>query len=473
MGQVGTPVEQDEQKPEKAISNKAKIDQFFKERGEDVHLQDVLNHFSPGRKSDIVSFPYEKREKELILHLLEEACTFQLFCEKRTGYEFVVGYFSRDVLYADREVNPRPLIKARLQKATDAFLKGETRFQFSIGRLLPQPGGRVALAIFDGSHGAAAELFAGSDTIFCKLYLDINRDNVLQWNIHAHSELRQQEFRGQVLAAKRSEALDNRWEEFERDERFPIKSEREFVHKFISPLDRKNMQAAITDQVINYVLYSKQTIETADGRTQEIDLCRMVDYIELSPQSRRSKDKLSFNQISSTIFSDFISRDLCDFDESKGKSEDNPREREKRNLLQLCNLLAIHTLENKWKATEDGQKNGRATPQALIAERLWKKGALRYWSPILKEAIGLIIGVAGRDAERIFQFNINSATWNDIEACIKRLFEYPGWRDEQLVEVLNTNVLEGIERAFADWTHENNQHMLDAYYLAAKQRPGL
>ncbi|MSQ40667.1 MAG: hypothetical protein EXR55_03205 [Dehalococcoidia bacterium] len=72
---------------------------------------------------------------------------------------------------------------------------------------------------------------------------------------------------------------------------------------------------------------------------------------------------------------------------------------------------------------------------------------------------------------RVFQLHISSSVWDEIEKAVKRLFVYPGWGDERLATVLNTNVLEEIERAFEDWAREQSTTPLNAYYLADKPQP--
>jgi hypothetical protein len=144
-------------------------------------------------------------------------------------------------------------------------------------------------------------------------------------------------------------------------------------------------------------------------------------------------------------------------------------------MTRLGNLLAKYTLQGKWNehnTVEVRDKKMKVpTPEALTAERLWKKGAVRYWSSELKNAIALILGVAGSDVSRIFQLQISSDRWQQIENAVKRLANYPAWSDETIEPVLNTNVLEQVREGLSDWAAKNRATTLDAYFIAERTRP--
>lgn len=380
-----------------------------------------------------------------------------------------------EVLSADTNVNPRGLVKSRLLALTDAFLSKETRFASSNARLVPSEDGSFTIMVFDGSHGAAAELFAGSPTISVKLYLphQLSDDEVLHWNNHAHMELRQQEFRGQVLLRKRNDAFQKRMKDFIKDKRFPVKSESEFL-RFVSPLEKNGMAAALIEDVIDHVLYGEIEREGPEGPTVD-KACNLAKFINLSDQARRGGKLLSFPLVRSTLFSGFISGEACHFDKAKGREEDDPREREKLNMTRLGNLLAKYTLQGRWNEHETVEVSGKKvkvpTAESLATERLWRKGAVRYWSNELKNAVALILGIAGSDVNRIFQLQISGDRWQHIENAVRSLAAYPAWSDGAIEPILNTNVLEQVRQGLYDWAMANNASMLDAYYLAEKARP--
>ncbi|SRR6266478_1441002 len=451
------------------------IKKLFEDYQEKVGLQLVLNQFSRNRQADLVPVQFTEGGSEGTLEFFGTFRKGQIFTEPRTGKRYMHIHLPPEVICADTNVNPRGLVKSRLLALTEAFVNKETRFATTNSRLVPAEDGAFNVMAFDGSHGAAADLFAGSPAISVKLYLphQLSDDEVLHWNNHAHMELRQQEFRGQVLLRKRNEAFQKRMRDFMKDKRFSLKSESEFL-RFVSPLERNGMGAALVEDVIDHVLYGEIEREGPEGPTVD-NACNLAKFINLADQARRGGKLLSYQLVRSTLFNDFISYEPCHFDKAKGREEDDPREREKLNMTRLGNLLAKYTLQGKWNEHETVEVSGKkvkvSTTEALTTERLWKKGAVRYWSSELKNSIALILGVAGSDVNRIFQLQISSDRWQQIEGAVKRLANYPAWSDTMIEPILNTNVLDQVRQGLSDWAANNNGTMLDAYYLAEKNRP--
>jgi hypothetical protein len=111
------------------------------------------------------------------------------------------------------------------------------------------------------------------------------------------------------------------------------------------------------------------------------------------------------------------------------------------------------------------------TPEAFLAENLWKKGSVRIWSRRLCDAIGLMLRLASSDLETIFQRNISIDMWNHIREAVKRIAGYDAWTNDKVVPLLGGNVVGEIERALDDWADYSEKPRLDAYYLAGQERP--
>ncbi len=437
-----------------------------------LHIADVLEHFSRERITDRVPIDFTDEGNVCTIGWKGQLFTCKVFTEPRTGKRFIFDAFLPDVLSADRDVNPRNLVPARLLSQVVAFAGGETRFQNSIGRMVPH-GSKYVLVLFDGSHGAAADLFAGNDKLFCKIYLpgQLTTPEAFNWNIHAHSELRQQEFRGQVLSVRRSKAHDERWKAFVDEPRFPVKSERFFINQYVNPLERKNMKAALFEQVVDGALNAVIVEEDGSGREVSRDSCRMKKFVDTREQSRRAaKGQVSYSLLQTTLFGEFVSRELTGHDYATSKADSDPRARETKNLLRLLNLLADMSMEGRLDAQGDSPK------ELLVrtaAEAMWKKGAVRYWVVELKKAIALMTGIVGDDMDRIFQLNLSDEVWRNISEAIRRLKNYNAWADADTRELLNANTLDTTKDAIAGWAQRNGAEVLDAYYLAGKPRPSM
>ena len=164
--------------------------------------------------------------------------------DPRTGKRFAYGYLPVGFLTADPVVSPRGLSQSRVARLAQAFATGEPRLQHCVCRMEQGPGDGYVIYLFDGCHAAAAELLTGQTSLLCKVFLagEMSAMEALHYNNHAHSELRQQEFRGRVLTKTRAPAFQNRWAEFLKDARFPFKSEQVFVEEFVSPLEGTSMR---------------------------------------------------------------------------------------------------------------------------------------------------------------------------------------------------------------------------------------
>ncbi|MBI4197753.1 MAG: hypothetical protein HY533_01420 [Chloroflexi bacterium] len=197
----------------------------------------------------------------------------------------------------------------------------------------------------------------------------------------------------------------------------------------------------------------------------------MKSYIDLSPQSRRAaKGQVSYSLLQTTLFDEFVSGELTGHDYATSKADSDPRARETKNLLRLLNLLAEQSMEGRLDAQGDSPKE---TLVRISAEAMWKKGAVRYWVVELKQAIALMTGVVGDDMDRIFQLNLSDEVWRNISEAIQRIKNYKAWADPSVRELLNANTLDTTKDAIAGWAAANQSEVLDAYYLAGKERPNM
>jgi hypothetical protein len=102
---------------------------------------------------------------------------------------------------------------------------------------------------------------------------------------------------------------------------------------------------------------------------------------------------------------------------------------------------------------------------------MWKKGAVRVWCKRLRDAIGLILGLASSDQDTILQRDISPAVWEQVRNAVRKIYSYDAWISEKVEPLLGGNVIGEIERSLDAWADYNEERHLDAYYLAGKERP--
>jgi hypothetical protein len=244
------------------------------------------------------------------------------------------------------------------------------------------------------------------------------------------------------------------------------------------------MLDSIRDYVYAAALEETEEIELPDstGRPDTITrpACKLQAFVRKDEQQKRGGKMLGYDLLKATVLRDFVQQDASSKPIDRLPMEKRPREQERANLVKLCNILAEETLEDRWgKKTEladDGEgKRGRRqqvpTADAKRAENLWKKGAVRVWCKRLRDALGLILGLASSDQSTIFQREITHIVWEQVRDAVRKIRDYDAWISEKVEPLLGGNVVGEIEKSLDEWADYNGQRHLDAYYLAGKDRP--
>jgi hypothetical protein len=468
---------------------KEEVSRLYEQHGGQLHLRDILSDRRQGSPVALCNVVTENGKT--LLEWPELTVEGPIIKEDRTGKQFTVVQVPIELLSVDEAVNPRHLQRARLEKMIEAFRGKQTRFQVTQCRLLPREERRDELAVFDGSHGTASEILADAQLITCKVYLpnELSSAEAFEWNTDAHSSLRQQEFRSRVLMSRRAKLFKDDFDKFLADSAKSTfaRSERGFLAS-LPAYERPQKLEAIFDYVYSAVLEDEHEAEIEDATTKEIrtvaePACKIQKFVRKDEQQKRGGKLLGYDLLKATILKDFVQQGASEKIVTRLPREDWPRELERGNLVRLGNILTEEMLEGRWGATHDveqfeqeGSKRGAKktrtpTPEALLAENLWKKGSVRIWTRRLRDAIGLMIGLASSDLETVFQRNISNDKWTQIREAVQRIASYGAWTSDKVVPLLGGNVVGEIERVLDEWAGYSGEPRLDAYYLAGQERP--
>jgi hypothetical protein len=312
----------------------------------------------------------------------------------------------------------------------------------------------------------------------------LNYIEAFDWNTDAHSTLRQQEFRSRVLTSKLSDKFERQFAAFLQDTMHQLARTEQGYVEFQPAYQRSSAAASILDFVYAGVLDDEQEIVRDNPATGEIitekkPACKIQGFVRKDEQQKRGGKSLGYDALKSSLLKEFVQQSASDKDLSNTDATEWPRQYERRNLVKLCDIITEEMLENRWQATQpvNGEDSGRRkpkvepTPEAVAAENLFKKGALRIWSRKLKEAIALMLRLAGSDYDTIFQRHVRKDTWDQIRVAVRRIADYRAWANEGVVALLGGNVIGQIEAQLNMWADMNQQPRLDAYYLANVSRP--
>ncbi len=307
----------------------------------------------------------------------------------------------------DYEVQPRPLEFKRLWELYRHLLT-HTQLSPAICRLVD---GEILL--FDGQHKSAAQIWAGRKEIECKVYVNPEVKLIKDTNLTAHDKLRQMPFFTSVLINKWADLFKEEWLEYM--ELQGGKSEYGFV-SFLVERGRSKAEALnmIRSNIYDSILDDGNNI--------------MSDYI--AERNRTRKNPLTVYGLTITIFKNFITSPPLDIDI---EVTDELREQERKNVINLMNILVEETLLNKWNP-------GVRDNWHRWAERIYTAGSLKAWTGMLRDVIAQVLGLYDRQERgKIFLREIPEEKWPIIRNRIKRMFlEHKVWTDTS--QEINNNL---------------------------------
>jgi len=297
----------------------------------------------------------------------------------------------------DAELQPRPLEQKRVWELY-RHLDSHTQLAPAVCRMV---GGRIML--FDGQHKSAAQIWAGRETLDCKVYIEPNVRLLKDTNLIAHDKLRQMAFFTSTLIAKYSDIFKQEWEDY--IDRPGTKNEADFV-VFLRVRGKTRTEA----KKMLRVAIEQDVIEDRDNR--------LSDFI--AERNRTRKNPFSINILEKTFFREFI---LTPPTSVEFEGPEDFRGEEKKNLVRLLSMIAEKQLLRQWNPDANNAAHQKA-------ERIFSAGALRAWVPMLRDVIAQVLQLyETAERNKVLFRRINDEQWGLIEGRIDRLFSHKIWED--------------------------------------------
>src|SRR6185312_9569695 len=377
-----------------------------------IALGRFFDHDAPRRLDDLLAFKLSTAEfgyrinvdnqvgDQLNLHYLNPdraPQTCPVFTCPATGMRYFYTSVPIEYISNDNELQPRPLEQKRVWELY-RHLAAHTQLAPAICRLVE---GKILL--FDGQHKSAAQIWAGRNTLDCKVYIDPDIRLLKETNLIAHDKLRQMAFFTSTLIAKYSDIFKQEWEEYL--EKPGPKNESDFV-SFLRLRGKTTTEA----KKMLRMAVEQDVIEDPENCLSEF----------IAERNRSRKNPLSISILEKTFFRDFILSPptVVDFE-----GPDDFRAEEKSNLVRLMSMVASRQLVGRWNPEANNASHQRA-------ERIFSAGALRAWVPMLRDVIAQVLQLyAEADRERLLFRQITEQQWGLIESRIDRLFEHKLWDD--------------------------------------------
>ena len=378
---------------------KFEMDKFFNVSGV-RKLNDVLElKLGTDNYGKLLKYEIVDSDKMIRIYFgdTETNITFPLYKCPATGYHYFYLKLPVKYLKNDDKLQPRPIEPKRLWELY-VHLQKNTQLAPAICRLENNN-----IYLFDGQHKSAAQIWAGRDSVECKVYIEPDLRLIKETNLAAHDKLRQMQFFTSVLISKWADLFYEEWQEYL--ETKGEKSEKGFV-KFLknkgkSKIDAKNM---IYSNIIDSVL--------------DDDSNRIVEFV--AERNRARKNPLAINKLKQTLFKNYIAPPPLEIDIEKS---DELREYERKNMLSLLNIISEETLIDKWNPERNDAEYKKA-------ERIFTSGSMKAWSKMLRDVVATVLRLYDEDERnKIFLRSISEDDFDLISSRIKRLFEHKLWAD--------------------------------------------
>lgn len=391
------------------------------------NLDDVL-HYHGGSKHEIRFV----RDKSKIKFSLPETgdndiIELDVYTDELSDFEYIFAKLPITHIFHDEKINPRS-IGQNISKMVEEFYLKRPQLHLALGWIEVDSDSKTKVRIFDGQHKAAAQVLLGIKEIPVRIFLNPDAEVLLATNTRAGTTLSQVAFDKSVQRHLGSALYIDRVERYKKDlglieEDFSF-SEQDLVKYFRG--ESREMKRYILDAVRDAITHNPDN--------------KLKDYMDFGG---RGKEKpLSYSTIEKTFYSFFIYQDVLetplDFQMEEGE---NPRELEKRQILQLMNIIAEEVFVGKFdddigtNRVENRIQSGDKLPlEHIKAFRLSKEEILYSWLSFVDQIAQnhfLMQGVPFQK-ERLFQYNFPDSLWEVIRKFVKNMSNLPVWINKEL-----------------------------------------
>lgn len=375
--------------------DKLQLEKFFDD-GEPKTLDNLIR-MKKGASGKALKL--EIQEDSITIYQGNAPCIYPLHKCHATGWRFFYANVPIEFIGNDSELQPRFLRLPSLWNLYRHFLTN-TQLAPSVCRIT----GDGNILLFDGQHKAAAQVWAGRQTIECKIYLNPDSRELKETNLAAHGPFRQMSFYSHELMRKYADIFGEDWTEYMGTE--GQKSEAGFFNFLVKA---KNMTKARAKNEISLASFN-QIIEHADSK--------ISGY--LAEKHRDRKQPLTFARLQKTFFQNMLMPPPM---EDEFESEKDMRGLEKLNLVKFLNIVVEEGLEGRWSPERNDAAHRRA-------ERIFSAGAVRAWVILLRDAINQHLRhYNDEERRRFFYRSIDDLEFDYFRSFVKKVFDHKIWDD--------------------------------------------
>ena len=417
--------------------NLARVNWVYKEMAEDLqkkenrnpNLNDVLQKY----EGACYHLHYKINNNRILFSFAEvgrtEIIDLPIYEDKKSNVRYFFALLPIQYLFHDDKINPRS-IGSNVTKLLAEFYKGNPQLHISLGYIETSENNESPVKLFDGQHKAAAQILLGTREIPVRIFINPDKEKIIETNFNAGTTLRQVAFDKSVQRHLGSALYQDRVERYQKqtgrnsdDYSF---SEKTLINYFKG--ESREMKRYILDAVKDAITDSEEN--------------KLREYID---RGGRAKEKpLSYSTVEKTFYSFFISPDSLDTPiDFKLEEGLNPRDLEKKQIIRLMNIIAEKILIGKYDfeigtyRIENRIQQGDETIDwnHVAAFRMMKEEIIYTWLGYISDVVSMFYANMGkRVANRhdFFQEEFPDQLWVNIENFITNLSNMPLWKNKEL-----------------------------------------
>ena len=397
------------------------------EENRSPNLGDVLTHYGGSQFHLPVKIANGVLKTSFAETGQNDVLEFPIYDDEISGFKSAFINLPIQYVHHDDYINPRA-IGNNLRKLVEEFHKGLPQLHITLGWINTSEDDQPKVCVFDGQHKAAAQVLLGARTLPVRVFIDPDTDVLLTANTNAGTTLRQVAFDKSVQRNLGSSLLSNRIDRY-RDE-LGIEpseetfSERDLINHFKG--ENRAMRRYVVDRVRNSITTHPDN--------------RLRDYIEYAG---KSADKpLSYSTVEKTFYQFFINNEALTAPfNHKAEEGTNPRQLEIGQIVRLMNIIADQIYVGQYdpvrgvrRIENDVQKGVDVAEPHLRAYRMAKEEIISAWLRLVRQIVYQFFVTTGQvvDDQRLFQYEIPDACWQNIENFVDGLKRLSLWVNREL-----------------------------------------
>lgn len=383
--------------------NQFLLKRLYEEKGNKVKLQDIFSY----KGIQPTSISYTLNSDKLTLTDGHTSVENKVYFDNKLSIEYFYSQIpTKWILNDDQQgLQPRVIDFKRLWQIKK-HLENYPQLAPSIARLINNE-----IRLFDGQHKLAAQLLNGQEFIDVKIYLSPNDpslekdvyEKLLKTNLEAHSKLKQVEFYTNTLFQKWNEMWNLKWEEYL--DANPSQSHSEKL--FIEYLSLNESKAEAKKMFEATIIKNAHDTSSLKGFTAE--------------SNKDSTLPLSQDLLKKSIFKHLLFLSPTD---SIIDSPGDFRDTESDNFEIISSIIVEKGYLNNWTPSK---KN--LTPEQQKARRIWTKGSVITWAPMLNTMINATFQLFDPkdQIKNLYRPKMTDDQKEKFELFFDRLFNHPFW----------------------------------------------